>query len=365
MFPSRAMSIVEEIRQDREKGAKRLESEYRAGLMALARRFCADESDAEELVNRTFSVVVENIDRYLEQSAFFGWMSRILINCHSKDVRRKSNEMELCTEDIPEDVPDDDACARIFREVDASILRDAIDGLPPDMKETLMLHYFMDMPIKEVARVLSVPSGTVMWRLHYVRKILGAKLGAQVRKNPIMALIAAGLLLLGAAFATTVVVDAVTDNDGGGERTEGTQAIEGMGGSAASTAMSDVPSDERRLPTIADQQPSTTNQLENNEGEQTMSKRKTAAAAFAAALATMGLAPKSAQGVGEYQFIISGYPAANPSYPKRSAAITLETGAVRAHGAADDLEARSRSKGRSSAIMLDATKFNAMVIIVM
>ena len=39
------MSIVEEIRQDRENGAKRLESEYKAGLMALARRFCVDESD--------------------------------------------------------------------------------------------------------------------------------------------------------------------------------------------------------------------------------------------------------------------------------------------------------------------------------
>ena len=68
------MDIVEEIRQDREKGAKRLESEYKAGLMTLARRFCVDQSDAEELVNATFATVIENIDDYLEQSAFFAWM---------------------------------------------------------------------------------------------------------------------------------------------------------------------------------------------------------------------------------------------------------------------------------------------------
>ena len=55
------MDIVEEIRQDREKGAKRLESEYKAGLMALARRFCADSSDAEELVNATFATVISAI----------------------------------------------------------------------------------------------------------------------------------------------------------------------------------------------------------------------------------------------------------------------------------------------------------------
>ena len=49
------MTIVEELRKDRESGARRLESEYKAGLMILARRLYADPSDAEELVNRTFA----------------------------------------------------------------------------------------------------------------------------------------------------------------------------------------------------------------------------------------------------------------------------------------------------------------------
>lgn len=45
------MSIVEELRKDPESGARRLEGEYKAGLMTLARRFCADEGDAEEPEN--------------------------------------------------------------------------------------------------------------------------------------------------------------------------------------------------------------------------------------------------------------------------------------------------------------------------
>ena len=198
-------SIVDEIRNDREKGAKLLESEYKAGLMSLARRFCSDESDAEELVNRTFAIVIERIDSYLEQSAFFGWMSRILVNCYSKDVRRKSNEMEFCDAELPEDAQDEDASARVFREVDASILRDAIDRLPKDMKQTLLMHYFMDMPVREVAKVLSVPSGTIMWRLHYARKILGAKLGASLKK-PVVALVAAALFLMAGVAAVVGVV---------------------------------------------------------------------------------------------------------------------------------------------------------------
>ena len=61
-YTSVDVSIVEELRTNRESGAKRLESEYKAGLMTLARRFCADTGDAEELVNRTFAVVVARID---------------------------------------------------------------------------------------------------------------------------------------------------------------------------------------------------------------------------------------------------------------------------------------------------------------
>ena len=82
------LSIVEELRTNRESGARRLETEYKAGLITLARRLCADEGDAEELVNRTFADVVEGIDDYLEQSAFFGWMCKILENRFTKDMRR-------------------------------------------------------------------------------------------------------------------------------------------------------------------------------------------------------------------------------------------------------------------------------------
>ena len=62
------MDIVEELRNNRENGAKRLEIEYKVGLMTMARRFYVDESDAEELVNRTFAAVVDGIDGYLARS---------------------------------------------------------------------------------------------------------------------------------------------------------------------------------------------------------------------------------------------------------------------------------------------------------
>ena len=197
------MTIVEELRTDRESGARRLEAEYKAGLMSLARRFCADEGDAEELVNRTLAAVVEGIDDYLEQSAFFGWMCKILENLHAKDVRRKSSRTVAGDAEAVDGARDDEAGDRIFREVDASLLRDAIAELPADLKDVLMLRYFMDLPVSRVARILAAPEGTVKWRLHCARMVLAAKLGARspgVRVLVLGLLLAAGLAIGGGLY---------------------------------------------------------------------------------------------------------------------------------------------------------------------
>ena len=201
------MDIVEELRTDRESGAKRLETEYKAGLMALAMRFCNDPGDAEELVNSTFAAVVENVDEFLEQSSLFTWMCKILTSKFAKGIRRKSNQMEVYPGDLP-DVADEDAREAIYRNLDASLLREAIDSLSPDIRKTLMMHYFMDFSVKDVSRMLAVPAGTVMWRLHYARQILAAKLGAAAKKPGgkalLIALALAALTAIGAAVVTAV-----------------------------------------------------------------------------------------------------------------------------------------------------------------
>ena len=202
-------SIVEELRTNRESGAKRLESEYKAGLMTLARRLYADEGDAEELVNRTLAEVVAGIDTYLEQSAFFGWMCKILENQYAKDVRRKSNRMTVDEPGALDSAADAEAADRIFREVDAAILRDAIASLPEEMKDALMLRYFVDMPVGRVAKILSVPEGTVKWRLHCARMVLAAKLGAVAKTSGGKA------LLLALALACTAALGAAVWSFGG------------------------------------------------------------------------------------------------------------------------------------------------------
>ncbi len=202
------MDIVEELRRDRENGAKRLVEEYKTGLMTLARRFCRNPSDAEELVNRTFAAVVEGIDGFLEQSSFFTWMCQILVNLNANDNRRKANGDIVYPGELPE-VADESADDGVYKALDAALLRDAIRTLPEDIRKTVVLHYFMEMSVKDIARFLAIPTGTVMWRLHYARKMLAVKMGAAAKKPGgkavILALLLCGLTALGAGARLAVV----------------------------------------------------------------------------------------------------------------------------------------------------------------
>ena len=166
---------------------------------------------------------------------------------------------------------------------------------------------------------------------------------------PRWALIAASIAVMaGFVFAASVAVEAVF---GGGDASEGTEGTEGtertVGSDAqmASPEVASVPSTSSDPSTIPSTQ-TTDNQHETSQkGETLMSKVKAATAALAAAFTAAPLASASGD---EYQFI-------DPT-------TAVDSGALRVASVSDNLEARSRTKGASSAIMLDATKWHGMII---
>ena len=346
----RRMDIVEELRKDRENGAKRLEAEYKIGLMALARRFCHDPGDAEELVNATFAEVIDNIDDYFEQSAFFAWMCQILTSKFSRSVRRKSCQMEVFPGEVPE-MADESAKDAIYGNLDASLLRDAIGQLPPEQREVIVLRYFNDIPVAKIAKFLAIPSGTVRSRLHYARLALAAKLGVAAKKPGAKALIVAlavcGVVAFGAAIYNIAISGGAQENPAISGGAQNTNAVAGearnTGGEDSVAAPSgNVPA----LSTITQQK------------ETTMKSTTLLSAAVGATLVT-GATPLSADA-----FIISG----DPEYdPPAARAVSSATALVALPGhdasAADALEARNRTVGISGTTFLNTTEYTGFMLL--
>ena len=165
------MEIWELVSEDRERGARALIAEYGNRLYAAAFHICQNESDAEDLVQRTLVRVVERISTFKGDGNFFTWMFSILVNFYRMDVRRKAanalvfDEKEMETED-ERPTPGE----QLSRNEDAQAVRRAVAQLPEGLRLVVVMHYFSGLSVPEIARSLEIPEGTVYFRLHGARK---------------------------------------------------------------------------------------------------------------------------------------------------------------------------------------------------
>ena len=171
------MEIYEEIRTDREHGARRMVAAYKDRLYSAALMFGCEAHDAEDLVFRTFAQALAKIRHFKprgEGDSFRNWLFRILVNFRRMDLRKSRRRIELVFPDaLPEAAsPEPDGFARLAAKADAGRVRAAVARLPEGLRAAVVLRYFEDMPTPEIAALLQIPEGTVRSRLHYAKALL-------------------------------------------------------------------------------------------------------------------------------------------------------------------------------------------------
>ena len=177
------MRVWDLIVEDAERGAEALVAEYGTRLYATAFRLCQNGKDAEDLVFRTLARVVERVKTFNGKSSFFTWMCSILVNFYRMDMRRKGANA-LVFDPEPPDRPDTqpDPSESLVRADEAAATRAAVDALPSDLRVAVVLHYFDEMSVPQIAKALEVPEGTVYWRLHEGRKQIREALSKVLRQ---------------------------------------------------------------------------------------------------------------------------------------------------------------------------------------
>lgn len=136
-------------------------------LYRVARTMLPSEADCEDAVQEALLKAWAKLPSLREADYFETWLMRILINqCRTFYRRRPANQAEL-TEDIP--------CPETFD----SPLPEALRALPRRHGIVLELHYIEGYGVRECARMLGIPEGTVKWRLSQGRKLLKRMIGEE------------------------------------------------------------------------------------------------------------------------------------------------------------------------------------------
>ncbi len=150
-----------------------LDTLYRAAL-----RFTGDPSRAEDLVQDTMLRAFRAWTSYRAGSNARAWLLTILRNTFINDYRRSRREPVAMDLDIAESLalpdpardsdPEGDFFSRI---VDQKVL-DAVDHLPVEFREVLVLSDMEGLAYADIAAMLDIPVGTVKSRLFRARRQL-------------------------------------------------------------------------------------------------------------------------------------------------------------------------------------------------
>jgi RNA polymerase sigma-70 factor (ECF subfamily) len=142
-----------------------------------------DREDALEVAQEAFAKVFTSIAQFKEESSFYTWLYRIVVNLAIDRQRQKSRQPLLergeggeGENDLIEAVPADSAVTDPYEYVKDKELREriqaAIAELTPSHKAVILLREVEGLSYEEISDVLQCSRGTVMSRLHYARKRL-------------------------------------------------------------------------------------------------------------------------------------------------------------------------------------------------
>lgn len=128
-------------------------------------RFCwyrtGSEDAAWECTQETFLKMIRFLDSYMDKNKFKAWLLAIAVNV-CNDYYRLSSALPL-EESVLEEIPVEDG--RFVQAEARDSVKRALDQLPPYQKEAVILRFYYDLKVKEIARVTGVGVPTAKSRL--------------------------------------------------------------------------------------------------------------------------------------------------------------------------------------------------------
>ena len=151
----------------------------------LARWLTRNAQDAEDLVQEAYMRAFEHYDSFRGESAR-AWLLAIVRNACYSHLRRAVPPADVDAFDERLHTPESKAAdpeALALKESDGKRLAQALEELPEEFREVVVLRELEEMSYKEIAAVLNVPIGTVMSRLNRGRDRLRASLAGAAAKE--------------------------------------------------------------------------------------------------------------------------------------------------------------------------------------
>jgi RNA polymerase sigma-70 factor (ECF subfamily) len=161
--------------------------EHIDGLYSYALVLTRNRSEAEDLVQETYVRALAAMGRLRADSNVKSWLFTILRNTWFNQLRqqRTAKLVALDGEENAMDIAETakDPYESYVGKMEHAQVRRAIQQLPADFREIILLREFEELSYQEIATILDCPAGTVMSRLARARASLRGLLSSVLRTS--------------------------------------------------------------------------------------------------------------------------------------------------------------------------------------
>lgn len=186
-----------DVRERTKESFQQLVAAELPALYSLAKRLVRD--GAEDLVQETLIRAYRSFQTLQDDAAAGRWLKSILVNVFRDDLRKRSRSLE----ELPVEEMDTFSLYRTLIEVDPfpysdtlhldflrafgrEDVREVLMRLPEIYRGPLVLRYMDGFATKEIARLLGVPLGTVLARLHRGRRRFEIEMWAYAEETDLL-----------------------------------------------------------------------------------------------------------------------------------------------------------------------------------
>jgi len=165
------------LMEQHEEAFNELYARYHKLVYFIAYEMCHNDADAKDVMQETFVKVRTAAKNIREENKFKYWLNAVTVS-KCKDLFKKNKYGNLDDENV---FVKNTQCEqrwymlpekRMHVNNDKELLYHFIECLPQSQKEVLVLKYFSDLSLQEIAEIMDISEGTVKSRLHYAKDSL-------------------------------------------------------------------------------------------------------------------------------------------------------------------------------------------------
>jgi RNA polymerase sigma-70 factor, ECF subfamily len=143
---------------------QKLIQQYKLIMYRLGKTILKNDSDIGDAMQESILKAYKGIGNLKNEEVFKSWLLRILVN-ECNNILRKQKKT------VPLDNMEEMGCDNSY-DFDRHQVLSAVNTLEEDLRTTIILYYYDDLPVKDIVSVAGIPEGTVKSRLSRARKKL-------------------------------------------------------------------------------------------------------------------------------------------------------------------------------------------------